>query len=57
MDALPPDDFDPYAIARNRPVKDGSNLVLAGDFVTTPDDTITLACAGSTWYEVARSAN
>lgn len=36
---------------------DGSNLKLAGDFVTTADDTITLVCDGTNWYEVARSAN
>jgi hypothetical protein len=38
-------------------VTDGSNLVLAGNFVTTADDTITLACDGSNWWEVARSVN
>lgn len=36
---------------------DGSNLQLAGNFVTTGNDTITLACDGSNWYEVARSVN
>lgn len=36
---------------------DGSNLKLAGNFVTTADDTITLVCDGTNWYEVARSAN
>lgn len=36
---------------------DGSNLKLAGDFVTSADDTITLACDGTNWHEVARSAN
>lgn len=36
---------------------DGNNLKLAGDFVTTADDTITLACNGTNWYEIARSAN
>ena len=38
-------------------VTDGSNLNLAGNFVTTADDTITLACDGTDWFEVARSVN
>lgn len=33
------------------------NLQLAGDFVTTASDTMTLVCTGSTWMEVARSVN
>jgi hypothetical protein len=37
---------------------DGSNLRLAGNFVTTADDTITLACDETgLWYEVSRSVN
>ena len=36
---------------------DGSNLKLAGNFVTTADDTITLACDGTNWHEIARSVN
>lgn len=37
---------------------DGSNLTLAGNLVTTADDTITLSTAdGTTWYEVCRSVN
>lgn len=37
---------------------DGGNLKLAGNFVTTADDTITLCCAdGTNWYEVCRSVN
>lgn len=36
---------------------DGNNLKLAGNFVTTADDTITLMSDGSNWYEVARSIN
>jgi hypothetical protein len=36
---------------------DGSNLKLAGDFVTTADDTITLWCDGTNWYEKSRSVN
>lgn len=36
---------------------DGSNLKLAGNFVTTADDTITLAFDGTNFFEVARSVN
>jgi hypothetical protein len=36
---------------------DGSNLHLAGNFVTTGDDTITLVADATDWYEVARSVN
>lgn len=36
---------------------DGNNLKLAGNFVTTADDTITLICDGTDWWELARSAN
>ena len=36
---------------------DGNNLKLAGNLVTTADDTITLACDSSNWYEIARSVN
>lgn len=36
---------------------DGSNLKLAGNFTTSADDTITLVCDGSSWYEIARSVN
>jgi len=37
---------------------DGNNLKLAGNFVTTADDTITLTCAdGTNWYEICRSVN
>ena len=37
---------------------DGNNLKLAGNFVTSADDTITLTCAdGTNWYEVCRSVN
>lgn len=38
-------------------VTDGSNLRLAGNFTSTADDTLTLACDGTNWYEVARSVN
>jgi hypothetical protein len=36
---------------------DGNNLKLAGNMSTTADDTITLICDGTNWYEIARSAN
>jgi len=40
-------------------VTEGANLKLAGNFVTTADDTIELVCGtdGVTWFEVARSVN
>lgn len=38
-------------------VTDGSNLKLAGNFVTTADDTITLIYDGTNWYETARAVN
>lgn len=34
---------------------DGSNLKLAGNFVTTADDTITLKCDGTNWWEMSRA--
>ena len=36
---------------------DGSNLKLAGNFVTTADDSITLVCDGVSWIEIGRSVN
>lgn len=36
---------------------DGSNLKLAGNFVTTADDTIRLQCDGTNWFEISRSVN
>ena len=36
---------------------DGSNLKIAGDFVTTADDTITLVSDGTNWIEASRSIN
>jgi hypothetical protein len=36
---------------------DGSNLKLAGDFVTTADDTISLCSDGTNWYETGRAVN
>lgn len=38
-------------------VVDGENLKLNGNFETTADDTITLVCDGTNWYETSRSAN
>jgi hypothetical protein len=38
-------------------VLDGGNMNLAGNFVTTADDTLTLVSTGTGWVEVARSAN
>jgi hypothetical protein len=38
-------------------VLDGSNLFLAGNFVATADDSITLTCIGANWYEQSRSTN
>lgn len=38
-------------------VTDGGNLKLNGDFVTSADDTISLVCDGTSWFETARSAN
>ncbi|HEY6731041.1 MAG TPA: right-handed parallel beta-helix repeat-containing protein [Solirubrobacterales bacterium] len=36
---------------------DGSNLRLAGNLVATADDTITLICDGTNWYEAQRAVN
>lgn len=36
---------------------DGNNLKLAGNFVTTADDTITLAYDGTNFFEIARAVN
>jgi len=36
---------------------DGSNLALAGNFVTTSADTITLVSDGTNWIETSRSVN
>ena len=36
---------------------DGGNLKLAGNFVTSADDTITLVYDGTNWYEIARAVN
>jgi len=36
---------------------DGNNLILAGDFITTANDTISLVCDGTSWFEKGRSVN
>lgn len=36
---------------------DGNNLKLAGNLVTSADDTISLAYNGTNWYETGRSVN
>lgn len=36
---------------------DGGNLLLAGSFAATPDDTLTLIGDGTNWVETGRSAN
>lgn len=36
---------------------DGSNLKLAGDFVTSADDVLQMVCDASNWFEVSRSVN
>lgn len=38
-------------------VTDGTALRLNGNFAYTPNDTLTLACDGTDWYEIARSTN
>ena len=38
-------------------VTDGSNLLLAGNFSATANDTMLLYCDGTNWFEIARSAN
>lgn len=38
-------------------VSDGGTINMAGNFVTTTGDTLTLVHDGSSWYEVSRSVN
>lgn len=38
-------------------VTDGVNLKLNSSFTATADDTLTLTCIGTIWYEVGRSVN
>lgn len=38
-------------------ITDSTTLRLVSDFVGTADDTITLCCDGSTWFEVSRANN
>ena len=35
----------------------GNNLKIVSDFTTTSNDTITLVCDGTNWYEACRSVN
>ena len=38
-------------------VVDGSNLKLSATFAYTPDDTLTLVCDGTNWYQMSSSAS
>jgi hypothetical protein len=38
-------------------VTDGSNLKLAGNFTTNGEDTMSLVCDGTDWFEISRSSN
>jgi len=38
-------------------VTDGGNLKLAGNFVATAGDILSLICDGTDWFEISRSAN
>ena len=38
-------------------VTDGSNLKLAGNFVTAADSTLSLVYDGTNWFETSRSTN
>lgn len=38
-------------------VKDGENLKLSADLVATADDSLSLVCNGTNWYETGRSVN
>lgn len=44
-------------VAGTSGVVDGSNLKLASTFGYTADDTLSLLCDGTNWYEISRSAN
>lgn len=46
-----------FKFASTAKVLDGENLKLVSEFKATSDDTLTLICDGTNWYEVARSAN
>jgi hypothetical protein len=46
-----------YIFASTPTFTDGSNLKLAGNLVATADDTITLVCDGTSWFEIGRSVN
>lgn len=38
-------------------VTDGSNLKMNGNLVATADDTLTMTCDGTNWFEICRSVN
>jgi len=38
-------------------VQNGNNLYLSAVYTTTANDTLTLVCDGTNWYEVSRSVN
>lgn len=38
-------------------VNDGSNLLIAGNFVTAANSTLSLSCDGTSWFETGRSSN
>jgi hypothetical protein len=38
-------------------VSDAGTIKLSAAFVTSADDTLTLICDGTNWYEIARAAN
>jgi len=46
-----------FTFAEQLTVTDGSNLKLAGNFVTTANYTMKLICDGINWLEVSRSSN
>jgi hypothetical protein len=41
----------------NTTVQDGGNLQLAGNFISSPNDTLELVHAGVNWFEISRSNN
>jgi parallel beta-helix repeat protein len=50
-------DFRTLQFTASLTVTDGGNLRLPANFAATADDTLTLICDGSNWFEVARSNN
>lgn len=55
--ATKPEDTLTLRFAEAVKVVDGENLKLNGNFEATADDTLSLRCDGTNWYEVGRSAN